>query len=85
MNGNVEDVTVLIGVSSFQKPIAGIIGTPFKLINGKKVFDPYVTMGSVKEQEAYDFIDNKWISKQRKYPINSPLKIATSNSRATTM
>ena len=48
VNGNVEDVTVLIGISSREKPIAGIIGTPFKLINGKKVFDPYVTLGSVK-------------------------------------
>lgn len=55
VNGNVEDVTVLIGISSFEKPIAGIIGTPFKLIDGKKVFDPYVTIGSVKEQEAFDF------------------------------
>ena len=49
------------------------------------MFDPYVTIGSVKEKEAYDWIDNKWMKKQRKFPINKPLKIATSNSRATTM
>jgi hypothetical protein len=41
-------VTVLIGVSAYERPVAGIIGTPFKVIDGKKVADPVVTIGSTK-------------------------------------
>jgi 3'-phosphoadenosine 5'-phosphosulfate (PAPS) 3'-phosphatase len=47
LNGNYEDVTVLIGLSYKKKPEAGIIGTPYKKIGDKKVFEPVVTIGSV--------------------------------------
>ena len=85
VNGNVEDCTVLIGVSYQQKPISGIIGTPFKLVGNEKVFDPIVSIGSVKEKEAFDFQGKSWSKKVKKYPVNKPLKIATSNSRGTAM
>ena len=84
VKGNVEDVTVLIGISAYERPIAGIIGTPFKVIDGKKVADPVITVGSTKQKEAYDYFNGKWVRKQSKYPINNPLRIVTSNSRETT-
>jgi hypothetical protein len=74
-------VTVLIGLSYNKKAVTGIIATPFKKVAGINVFQPCVTIGSVLEQEAYDFTGKDWIKKIRKYPINRPLKIATSNSR----
>jgi 3'-phosphoadenosine 5'-phosphosulfate (PAPS) 3'-phosphatase len=48
INGNIEDVTVLIGLSYNNKPQLGIIGTPYKIIGGVKTFDPVITVGSVK-------------------------------------
>ena len=79
-------MTVLVGLSYHEKPIAGIIGTPFKLVGDKKVFDPVVTLGSVKELEAFDLKDGKiWSKKARKFPVNEPIKVATSNSRGTAM
>lgn len=47
VNGNVEDVTVLIGISYHERPIAGIIGSPFKAVGDEKVYNPVVTIGSV--------------------------------------
>jgi len=41
-------VTILIGLSYSQKPLAGIIGTPYKSIGISKSYDPVVTIGSVK-------------------------------------
>ena len=72
---------MLIGLSYNMKPLAGIIGTPYKLIGGKQVFEPVVTIGSVKEKEAYDFTGKQWVKKPHKYPVNKPVKLATSNSR----
>ena len=85
VKGNVEDVTVLIGLSYKQKPVAGVIGTPFKAIANEKVFDPIVTIGSVKSKETYDFFGKEWKRKQTKYPLHSPIKVVTSNSRSTAM
>lgn len=50
INGNYEDVTVLIGLSADRKPSAGIIATPYRKINGKPLFQPVVTVGSVEEK-----------------------------------
>lgn len=82
IKGNVEDVTVLIGLTYQKKPVAGIIGTPFKLLGDKKVYEPIVTIGSVPEMEAFDFSGKGWARKAIKYPVNKPYKIATSNSRS---
>jgi 3'-phosphoadenosine 5'-phosphosulfate (PAPS) 3'-phosphatase len=48
INGNIEDVTILIGLSYRQKPYMGVIGTPYKKIGELKSFEPVVTVGSVK-------------------------------------
>ena len=82
INGNIEDVTVQVGLSYNNKPVAGVIGTPYKLIDGKKVFDPVVTIGSIKEKQVFDFFGKEWKVKPRKFPINKPIKLATSNSRS---
>ena len=34
VSGNYEDVTVLIGLSYNHKPLVGIIGTPYQLVQG---------------------------------------------------
>ena len=38
IDGNIEDVTILIGLSLNNKPLAGIIGSPYKKIAGNKLF-----------------------------------------------
>lgn len=80
LNGNYEDVTVLIGLSYQKKPEAGIIGTPYKKLGDKKVFEPVVTIGSVQEKETIDFNGLQWKNKMKKSPQN-PIVVATSNSR----
>jgi len=38
INGNIEDVTILIGLSYDNKPLAGIICSAYKKINENKLF-----------------------------------------------
>lgn len=48
LNGNYEDITVLVGLSHKNKPVAGVIGTPYQQVNEQKVYNPVVSIGSVK-------------------------------------
>lgn len=80
INGNYEDVTILIGLSHKKKPEAGIIGTPYRLKDGEKLYDPVVTIGSVKEKEAFDYNGSSWLRKA-KPKVHNPIVVATSNSR----
>ncbi len=47
-------------MSTNKQPSLGIIGIPFKKIDDKRVFDPEVLIGSVKDQKAYKFQNNQW-------------------------
>lgn len=80
LNGNYEDVTVLIGLSYRKKPEAGVIGTPFRQQGSQKLYRPTVTLGAVKERETLDFDGNNWKPKN-KTSVHSPIIVATSNSR----
>ncbi len=55
INGNIEDVTVLIGMSISSTAHFGIIGSPFKKVRGKVFYDPTVTFGSIGCRKTYEY------------------------------
>lgn len=57
-----EDVTVLIGVSLNKKAAIGIIGMPFKEIDGQAVYKPSVMFGVVSHKAAYEI----WFDEEEK-------------------
>ena len=70
INGTAEDVTILIGISHKQKAEMGIIGIPFKKVGDKTIYDPSVVIGSVADQQAFEYFIQKgeWVK------LNTPEK-----------
>ncbi len=75
-------MTVLIGMSTNQKPSLGIIGIPFQKVNQDRIFAPEVLIGSVKDQKAYKYRNNEWKELKKRDRKDSELIVATSVSRS---
>lgn len=58
IQGEIQDVTVLIGISQKKQAEIGIIGIPYKMVNGKSLYDPSVIFGSATDKVAYEYFIN---------------------------
>lgn len=56
-NKSLYQVTVLVGLSYYSKPICGFIAQPFKRIGDKDYYDPTVIFGSTEfgRQCSYEY------------------------------
>ena len=59
IEGTLEDVTVLIGMSKNKSPSLGVIGIPFKKVNNERIFMPEVLIGSIKDKKAYSYMSGE--------------------------
>lgn len=77
---------MLIGISQKKHAEFGIIGIPYKMVNGKSLYDPSVIFGSASDKVAYEYSINS--GKFVKVPYNSseksevPVVVTSSNRKA---
>ena len=84
INGTLDCVTILIGLTRNKRAYIGITALPFLKDKGQIVYKPEVLLGIVPVFKAFSsFESNKWVPME-KPKLNTPLKFVHSNSREIT-
>lgn len=61
INGTLDCVTILIGLSRNQRAYLGVVGLPYRLNNQSVEYHPEVLVGSVSAGKSFStFAPNEW-------------------------
>lgn len=81
INGTLDCVTVLIGLSRNKRAYLGILGLPYRLNNQTLEFHPEILVGVVSASKSFSTTAPNIWSRMERAKANNPLKFSISDTR----